>query len=212
MKYIIFLWTSLLNKIDIRIVNIVFASGTVAVLVSHVLFSVALHDGILDLLNIIKELRFHSNEQARKIVDISQYLPAYLFIKFSSSTSLSLLISLFSFGLIWVHILSFLGCYFILPKNRKHLIFFPLFAFFAGPVISLHISISEALSVCSYVWFTAYTIYYSNLSNKIHKFLFLVVPLPLILSHELMSYMAWPLIILCWHKKQNRKKVCSIRA
>ena len=46
-----------------------------------------------------------------------------------------------------------------------------------------------------------------NLYNKIHKILFFIVPLPLILSHELMSYMALPLIALCWHKGKKERKL-----
>ena len=52
----------------------------------------------------------------------------------------------------------------------------------------------------------AFIIYYSDLSNKIHRFLWVLVPLPLILSHEMMSYMAWPLIFLCWNKLQRERK------
>ena len=195
------------NRINISTVNIIFTIGTIAVLVSHTLFAVGLYDGTYSLFQITKDPHFYSIDPSRKVANILKLLPTYLFLKFPVSSSLNLLVAVFSFGLIWVHILSFIGCYLILPKKKKHMMFFPLFAFFAGPAISLHISISAALSICSYVWFIAYIIYYSDLSRKIHRILFFILPLPLILSHELMSYMAWPLIYLCWQKIKTEKNL-----
>ena len=189
----------------IKNINIVLIFGSIVVLVSHVFFSVALYDGTHDLFRMMTGKRFYSEEISRKFFNIFQALPTDLFINSSSFTSLNFLITVFSFGMVWIHILSLIGCYYILPKNKKHLIFFPLLAFLAGPAVSLHISISKALSVCSYIWLVAYIVHYSDLSRKIHKILLIIVPLPLILSHELMSYMAWPLIILCWYKNITEK-------
>lgn len=201
------------NKSDflcnLRTVNITLTFSVISVLVSHTLFSVGLYDGTGDLFNIIHNNQFNYVEQSRTIFNTLYQIPSYLFIKFSAFSSLSLLTQVFSFGLIWVHIFSLVGCYFILPKNKKHLIFFSLFAFFIGPVISLSMSISVALSVCSYVWLVAYIIYYSDLSKRMHKFLLFAVPLPLLLSHELMSYMAWPLIFLCWNKNKIEKNILN---
>ena len=194
-----------LKRININTVNLIFTLSAIIVVASHVLFSLGLYDGSDDLLQMIEKNRFFFLELSRRFFDILCLLPSYLVIKFSSLSHLSFLIQMFSFGFIWIHIFSLLGCYLILPENKKNLIFFPLFAFFTGPVVSLTVSISVALSVCSYVWLTAYIIHYSNLSNKIHKILLVIIPLPLILSHELMSYMAWPLIVLCWYKNNTEK-------
>ena len=148
---------------------------------------------------------FFFSEKARLFFHFLYQIPAYLFIKFSPSSSLSLLTQVFSFGLIWIHIFSLFVCYIILPENKKNFIFFPLFSFFTGPAIALSISISIALSVYSYVWMTAFVIHYSKLSNKSHQFLFFLTPLPLLFSYELMAYMAYFLIFLCWnkHKKET---------
>ena len=66
-----------------------------------------------------------------------------------------------------------------------------------GPLTALSQSVSVSLSVFSYVWFVAFVIYYSDLSLNRHKILFLLAPLPLLLSHELMSYASLFLIFLC---------------
>ena len=197
----------MLNKINIRTVTIVFIFGAIAVLASHILFAVGLYDGEVDLYhNIAEDTFFLGWEKSRTVFNALKLFPTYLFLKFPVF-SLNLSARVFSFGLIWIHILSFIGCYLILPKKKKHMIFFPLFAFFAGPAVSLHLSISAALSVCSYVWLIAYMIYYSDLSQKIHRTLFFILPLPLILSHELMSYMAWPLIYFCWQKNKTEENL-----
>lgn len=135
--------------------------------------------------------------------DILSQLPAWLFIKLSSSSSLSILTTLHSFGLIWIHIISLLGCFLILPKNKNKVLFFPLFAFLTGPLPALGISVSKSLFVCSSVWLAAFVIYYSDLSIQKHRLFFLLAPLPLILSHELISYIAFPLIALCIWKYKN---------
>ena len=176
---------------------LLFAVFIIAIL-SHVIFSVGLSlDGVKNLTNIIYYNSFWFNEKSRMLFHFLYQLPTWLFIKFSFSDSISSLISVFSFGLIWIHLLSIIGCWLILPKNKKSYIFFPLFAFLIGPLTSLDQSISVSLSVFSYVWFTAFVIYYSDLSINKHKFLFVLIPLPLCLSHELMSYAALFLIFLC---------------
>ena len=160
-------------------------------------------DGSHNLVKLILENQLIHHEVSRLFFNIFHQMPAWLFIKFSSSENLSVLAQIYSFSLIGLHILSLSICYFVLPPHYKKLIFFPLFAFVTGPLTTLGISVSVALSVCSYVWMTAYVIYYSNLSNKIHQALFIITPLPLLFSHELMAYMAWPLIGLCLLKAKT---------
>ena len=164
---------------------------------SHIIFSRGLAlDGVHILYRMIMKDSFYFLETARITFHFLQQLPAWLFIKFAPSNSLSLLTLVFSFGLIWIHFLAFAGCYLILPKDKKYMLFFPLFAFFVGPVTGFGASISASLSVFSWIWLTAFVIHYSNLSLKWHKIIFFITPLPLFLSHEMMSYMAWPLIAL----------------
>ena len=144
-----------LKRINIKTVNVILSLGAITVLLSHILFSVGLYDGPVNLFEMILYEKIQILEISRAIFEIFQSFFALIFITKFSSSSIPLLIWLFSFGLIWIHIFSLLGCYFILPKQQKNMIFFPLFAFFIGPVISLHISISVGLSVCSYVWLLA---------------------------------------------------------
>jgi len=153
-------------------------------------------DGSHNLLRMILNNSFYQLEFSRILFAVIQQLPAYIFIKYSPFNSISFLVKIFSFGLIWIHIISFLGCYFILPERKKYYIFFPLLAFYTGPLTALGISISASLSVFSYVYLTAFVIHYSDFSIKTHKLLFFLTPIPLFLSHEMMSYMAWPLIYL----------------
>ena len=185
-------------------VNRVLLLSFVVVLGSHTLLSRGLeHDGVFKLINIAIYNTFVLSDPARIISNTLSQLPIWLFVKFSSSSSLSILTILYSFCLIWIHIISIVGCFLILPKNKKELLFFPLFAFLTGPLLALSVSVSMALSVCSYVWLTAFVIYYSDLSFWKHRFFFTLVPLLLLLSHELMSYMAFPLIALCVSKYQK---------
>ena len=191
------------SKINIKNTNYIFIAGAIVILFSYVLFSGGMkYDGISDLLHMISGGGFHVLEYSRFFVHVLYKIPSYLFIKFPFF-SFSTLTHIFSFGLIWIHIISILGCYLILPKHKKNLIFFPLFSFFIGPVVSLSVSISVSLSVCSYVWLTAFIIHYSNLSRKTQKLFFFITPLPLLLSHEFMSYMVWPLLFLCQHKNNT---------
>ena len=206
--------TTLLNKINIKVVNNFFIIGVITIVFFQTLLSTGLfYDGAYDLFWMLYNNNFNFLEKSRLIAHFLYQFPAYLYIK-SSFSSLNLLTQVFSFGLIWIHVISLLGCYFILPPNKKDLIFFPLFGFFIGPIIALGMAISVSLSVCSYIWLTAYIIYYSNFSNRIHKTLFFLIPLPLLLSHELVSYMAWPLIFLCWNKykiEENLLNKCLIQ-
>ena len=168
------------------------------ILFSQIIFGRGLDlDGVHVLYIMITESSFYYIETARIITHFFQQLPTWLFINFAPSNSINLLIKVFSFGLVWIHIVSILGCYFILPANKKYFLFFPLLAFIVGPVTALGVSISASLSVFSYIWFSSFVIYYSNLSIKIHKILFILTPLPFILSHEMMSYMSLFLTYLC---------------
>ena len=174
------------------------------VLGSHTLLSRGLdHDGSYNLLYMTVFNGFYNVELSRKFFDVFYQLPVWLFIKFSPSSSLSLLTVLHSFGLIWIHIISIGGCFLMLPKSQKSLLFFPLFAFLTGPMTGLGISVSVGLSVCSYIWLIAFVIYYSDLSLLRHRLAFILVSFPLLFSHELTSYMALPLIGLCILKYQK---------
>ena len=195
------------NKIDIQAANCVLFIGFFGILSSHTLFGVGLNaDGSNNLGHMILYDSFHFLQETRKIFHIFYQFPAWIFIKLSPVKSIDFLVKVFSFGLLWIHLISLIGCWFILPKDKKRFIFFPLFGFFSGPVLALDISISVALSVCSWVWLTVFVIYYSDLSKTAHKILFFIVPLPLLFSHEMMSYAAWPLIGLCLYKYKKMKK------
>ena len=180
------------------------------VLGSHTFLSRGLeYDGSDNLLRMIIEESFYNAQLSRKFFDFFYQLPAYLFIKFSPIPSLPFLTAIHSFGLIWVHIISLIGCFFILPKGRKNLLFFPLFAFLTGPLTALGISVSQGLSVCSYIWLVAFVLYYSDLSLWKHRLLFFLTPFPLLFSHELISYMAFPLIALSILKHQNESALLN---
>lgn len=182
-------------------------TGTTLSMLSQIFFSKGLSlDGVHILYEMIRTESFYYIEKSRFVTHFFQQLPAWLFINFSPSNSLSVLSWIFSFGFIWIHIASFIGSYFILPTNKKKFLFFPLFAFFTGPVTALGVSVSASLSVFSYIWFVVFIIYYSNLSLKSNQILFVLSPLPLLFSHEMMSYMAWPLILLCMFKIKTQKE------
>ena len=186
------------TKVDTIALYLLIFSFLISI-VSHVIFSVGINDDGVDILFeiFLNEGNFFYIETSRKTFHFLYQLPFILYLKIFPTSPLSLSTIIWSFSLIWIHILSILGCYFILPKSKKFFIFFPLLAFATGPLIALSLSISVSLVVFSYTWFVAFIIYYSNLSIKIHKILFLTAPLPLLFSHELMSFMAWPLIYLC---------------
>lgn len=187
--------------------NKVLLSCFAIVLISQILSSRGLSlDGAHNLLRMILKDSFYQLEIARTSFCFLKQFPAFLFIKLKLSDSISLLTQVFSFGLVYIHIFSFIGAYLILPHDKKQFLFFPLLAFFLGPITALGVSISASLSVCSYLWFQAFTIHYSNLSLKKHQITLILSPLPLFLSHELMSYMAWPLIALSVLKLKNEKE------
>jgi len=154
-------------------------------------------DGAHNLIRMTAEESFYFLELSRQSVYFFQQLPAYLMIRYTNFSSLELLTVVFSFGLIWIPILSLLGCFLILPDKKKQLIFFPLLFFIIGLLPALGVSVSAGLSVAGYLWPVVFMIYYSDLSKISRKFFFLLTPLPLILSHEMMSYMAPFLIFLC---------------
>ena len=197
---------------NIKTVNFVFGVGFLLIVASHSLFSTGLSfDGSIDLLQMILRYPIHYHEYSRRFFQVFYQLPAWILVEFSTIQSISILTKVWSFSLMWIHVISLFGCWFVLPKDKKHFIFFPFFGFFTGPALSLTISISVALSVCSYVWMTAFFIYYLDLRKKVHKLLFFLAPLPLLLSHELMSYMAWPLIALCLYKHRKEKNLFNKR-
>ena len=154
-------------------------------------------DGAHNLIRMIAEESFYFLELSRQSVYFFQQLPSYLIIRHTKFSSLEFLTLVFSFGLVWIHILSLIGCFFILPHEKKQLLLFPLLFFIAGPLTALGVSVSTSLSVSSYLWLSSFVIYYSDLSKVRHQLLFLIIPLPLLLSHEMMSYMAPFLIFLC---------------
>ena len=152
-------------------------------------------DGAYILYKMMITESFKYIETVRIMSDFFKQLPTWLFINFDFSHSISSVVYVFTFGLIWIHLISFLGCYFILPYNKKYLLLFPLLSFFTGPVIYLDMPISSSLSIHSYIWFVVFTIYYSKLLTRRPVFYFLIF-IPLYLSHEMMSYIAWFLIYI----------------
>ena len=157
------------------------------------------------LAEIIYKNNFSYEETIRLFFYFLYQLPFVLYLKIFSNSPLYLIKFIYSLSLLWIHILSFIGCYFILPKHKKDFIFFPLMGFVFGPMPSLGLSISVSFLVCSFIWMTAFIIYYSNLSIKSHKILFIISISGLFFSHEMMSYMAWPLIFLCFYKLKLTK-------
>ena len=174
-------------------------------LFSHIILSRGLdEDGVFRMTEMLLFNRFPYSEISRLFFHRIYSLPLY-FINLFDLKSLPLLTIVFSFGLVSLHILSLVACYLILPDGKKELVFFPLFAFLTGPATSLGISVSVALSACSYIWFISFLIYYSDLNYKFHKVLFVLCPLPLFLSHELMIYASLFLMVLCFlkYKEEN---------
>ena len=205
-------WLKIRKKISFRqnkysyqaFVSLFLFGVFITAVLSHVIFSVGLHhDGVHSLTRMIFDNSFNFFEKSRLFFHFLYQIPAWLFIKLAPSDSISLLTQVFSFGLVWIHILSIGGCWLILPKEKKNYIFFPLFAFLVGPLTALDHSISVSLSVFSYVWFMTFVVYYSDLSLNRHKILFLLTPLPLLLSHELMSYASLFLIFICLLKRKH---------
>lgn len=176
-------------------------------LISYCLFLRGVEsDGREILSEIIFKNGFFYAEKARILFHFFYELPIVLHLKLFPSSSLYLIKIIWSFSLIWMHIFSLAFSYIILPKNKKYFIFFPLMGFVFGPMTSLGLSISVSFIVSSYVWMLAFITHYSNLSFKWHKIAFIFTICTSFLSHELMSYMAWPLILLCIFKLKNDRK------
>ena len=172
--------------------------------VSFIFFDSGLfYDGSFRLFLILYFEDFTFYEASRQSFHFLQQLPVWLFLHETDSNSLSSSIKLFSFGLIWIHIPSLLVCY--LMTHRKISFFFPLFAFFTGPLTAFNLSISVALSLCGYLWAVCFIIYYSDLSLRSHKTLLILSLLPLFQSHEMMCYMSLFLMGLCFLKLKKEK-------
>ena len=170
-------------------------------LISYCIFLRGLEsDGVESLSMVIFKNTFFYETKARIFFHFLYELPFVLFLKIFPYSSLNLIKMIWSFSLIWVHLYSFLICYIILPKGKKNLIFFPLMSFVFGPMTALGLSVSVSFIVCSYIWTAAFVIYYSDLSIRWHKFIFILSIGTLFLSHEMISYMAFPLIFLCFIK------------
>jgi len=180
--------------------------------VSFVFFSVGLQeDGSHNLAHLLMLEKIRTSETARIFFYYFSMLPLSTYFKTSSSHSLSLITSVYSFSLIYIHILSWILCFLILPKNKKEFIFFPLFSFLTGAFLLLDISVSVALSVCSYLWLVAFMISYFDFSKKIHQFSFFVFAFPLILSHEMMSYLSLFFVFLILVKLKRRIKHTNLQ-
>ena len=163
-------------------------------------------DGSFNLLHLLMFDKIRINETNRIFFDLFYSIPVFAVFSFFPSSSFSFITQVYSFSLIYIHILTFIFCFLILPKNKKIFIFFPLFSFLTGQFVLLSISVSVAFSVSSYLWLMAFMIHYGDLSKKSHKLLFFILPFPLILSHEMMSYLSWFLIVLYLFKLQSFQK------
>ena len=170
-----------------------------------------IYDGSQVLFKIILSEEFHFYEIARRSFHFFSQLPVWLFLNGTDFNSLSLLIKTYSFGLIWIHLFSLLVCYLVLHTHSKIPFFFPLFAFFTGPLVALNVSVSIALSVCSYVWAVVFIIHYSDLSLNKYKALLVFSILPLFQSHELMSYISLFFIGLCFLKYKKAESYFNSR-
>ena len=190
-----------------KIVNSILFFSVFFSLISHCIFLRGIEsDGIEVFAEIIVKNNFFFAEKARLFFHFLYELPFVLYLKTFPSSSLYLMKVVWSFSLIWMHIFSLSCSYWILPKNKKHFIFFPLMGFVLGPMTSLGISISVLLIVCSYIWTLSFIIHYSNLSIKWHKFIFILSICTSFLSYEIMSYMSWFLIFFCLSKLRKNKE------
>ena len=169
-------------------------------------------DGREILSEIIFKNGFFYAEKARILFHFFYEFPFVLYLKIFPHSSLYLTKIVWSVSLIWMHIFSLISSYIILPKNKKYFIFFPLIGFVFGPMTSLGLSISVSFIVSSYIWMLAFIIHYSNLSLRWHKFIFILSICSSFLSHEIMTYMVWPLIFLCIFKlKRNKETQLTIQ-
>ena len=115
-------------KSNINISNIGLAIGCLVSLCSYTLFQRGFdEDGSFNLIKMIFSEQIIFHETSRLFFNIFHQLPAWLFVRFSFSESLSFVTIIYSFSLIGIHILSFLGCYLLLPQNKK-ISFFSLFS------------------------------------------------------------------------------------
>ena len=196
--------------LNLNNLNLFFVICISCLLFFHVILSRGLdEDGVFRMAEILLFNKFPYSEVSRLFFHRIYHFPFYLITHFTDIKSLPFLTAFYSFSIVSIHILSLIACYFILPKDKKEFIFFPFFAFLVGPAVSLGISISIALSVCSYVWFIAFLIHYSNLNKGSHKLLFVLAPLPLILSHELMIYISLLFIFLLILKYKKEKSLIN---
>lgn len=176
--------------------------------ISHCVFLRALEsDGIEKLAEIIFKNSFTYEETSRIFFHFLYQLPIVLFLKAFSVAPLYLIKFIYSISLLWLHILAFIVCYLILPKEKKEYLCFPLLGFVLGPMASMGLSIYVAFLTYSWIWAVAFIIHYSNLSVKRQKIFFIASISALFFSHEMMSYMAVPLVFFCFKKlNQDNKK------
>ena len=173
-------------------------------LTSFCFFSSGLNeDGSYDLFHLLMLDKLRMHEIPRTFFHFIYTLPIITLLSLFPASSFSFLTQTYSFSLIYIHILTFLFCFWFLPKDKKNFIFFPLFSFLTGHFILLNISVSVAFSLSSYLWIVSFIIYYIDLSKRSHKALFLIAPIPLLLSHEMISYFSWFLIFLTLFKLQS---------
>ena len=197
-----------LNKKIIKKINIILLVCLFCSFVSYCLFLRGLEsDGVEKLAEIIHINSFTFEETARMFFHFLYQIPIVLFLKLFPVAPLYLIKLIYSFSLLWLHILAFLSIYFILPKEKKEYLFFPLMGFILGPMGVMGLSISVSFLTYSCIWAVAFIIHYSNLSIRWQKVFFIISILFLFFSHEMMSYMAWFLIYLCYKKSLLEKSL-----
>jgi len=162
-------------------------------------------DGSHNLAHLLILDKIRMTETARLFFSYLHGLPLLSWLYSFPSSPLFLITKTYSFSLIFILLISFLFCFLILPKEKKEFIFFPLLSYLTGAFVLLDISVSVAFSVCSYIWVVAFIIHYADLSKLNHKVIFLIAPLPLLLSHEMMSDLSCFLIFLCLYKLRDSK-------
>ena len=196
----------------LKITNLICCICIFISLLSYCIFFRGLEsDGVERLAEILFKKSFFHAEKARMLFHLLYEWPLVFYLKIAPSPSLLLIKSLWSFSLIYLHLFSLAICYLYLPKSKKDFIFFPLMGFVFGPMTSLGLSVSVSFIVCSYYWALAFIIHYSDLYVKQQKAIFILSICFSFFSHELMSYMAWPLIYFCFLKlKKNKENKSTI--
>ena len=109
----------------------------------------------------------------------------------------------FSFFALQLHQpLCLAGAYIVLPKDKKHLLFFPLFGFLTGPFIFLEEIITSPSAVFSMIWLLFFALKYADFSKIIHLIIIILplIDLPAEYEHEMVMYMAFPLIALAFRR------------